>query len=531
MKKNSFIFGAIVLGLSGIVCKILGAFYKIPLANILGSQGIGIYYLVFPVYAFLLTLTSASFTIVISKRVSKCVSIGENEKAHSTFVAAFFLLLILGVVASVLLVVFSKIIAGLQGVETSFVCYLVIAPAILFVAISSAFKGFFQGLQNMLPTATSQIFEQVIKLLIGFVLAKMLIKNSVVFGVFGALIGVTISEGLTSVYFVIWYLIFKKKNKEYRNFKFKIDKTIFKKEAKGILKESVPFTLSSIIMPMSLIIDSFLVINLLKTMNFNKVFATTLLGLNSGVVNTLVGLPSTISVAICVAIVPYIVFALNQKDYAAISQKVELALRLCAFVSLPCVFLFLFFSKDILLLLFSHSFSSVYELDVAANLLSISCINVLYLTFVQITTSLLQAVNRSYVPVISLSVSLLIKVFFEVVLISNPYLNIAGAVVSNCVCYFLSCCINIVFFKREVEIKFSVYKMAVCPLVASMVMCATIVVCKQIFVNLAFLPQFLVCYLLGAVAFLAAMAALKCFSKEEMGLLFKTRKNFKKQAE
>lgn len=533
MKKQSFVFGAVILALSGIICKILGAVYKIPLTNILGIQGMGIYYLIFPMYAFLLTFTSSSFTMAISKYVSKSVADNKKLLAFKIFKASLILLVILGIVASVVLCLLSKIIASLQGFENAFICYLIIAPSVLLVATISAFKGYFQGLQNMTPTAIAQIIEQIFKLSVGFLLAKILFKKGALFGAVGALLGITISEIFTLVFFVICFIIFKTKNKKYYNFE---NATIDEKNIKlaelmkDIFKMSLPFTFSSVILPMSLVIDSFLIINLLKTMAFDKVFATSLLGLNSGMVNTLIGLPTTLSIAICMTIVPYITFALSKKDVSAVNEKTTLAFKLTIIIAIPCVFAFVFFAPHIIRILYSSSFSNVYQYNVATSLLMISAINVLYLAFLQITTAILQAINKVYVPVISLSVALMFKVICEIVLIQIPYLNIFGAVISNTVCYVISSIINIYYIKKSIDLEFSFYQTIFSPIFASIAMVACVFVLMQtilkfISVSLGILISFVV----GGFIYIFLIFIFKTFTKkEQLSLLFFKRINNEK---
>ena len=522
MKKNSFVFGAIILAISGIICKILGAVYKIPLTNILGSQGMGIYYLIFPIYAFLLSFTSNSFSTALSKKVSSFLAEDKRQESHMLFRASIVFLSILGLLAGVVLGLLSKIISSLQGVENAFVCYIIIAPSVVVVAIGSAFKGYFQGLQNMIPTAISQVLSQLIKLAVGFLLASIFVKSGVVYGTVGALLGVTLSEVVSTLFFVIYYLIYKKKNKLKFNFsKSENNKKYLWKYIKTIVKEAIPFTLTSVILPMSMVIDSFLIVNILKGQSFDKAFATSLLGLNSGVVNTLVGLPSTFSVGICMAIVPYITFALSKRRYEEISYKTVLAFKLSLFIAIPCTFVFAFFSPQILNLLYSSTFSSGYEFSFASTLLTLSAVNVLYLTLLQLSTSLLQAINRSYVPVISLSVALIFKVLCEVVLISNPYLNIAGAVLSNAVCYFVSTAINIYAFKKQIKLEFSFYKIVVCPLICGLLMSGVIyflIILLAKFLSLKI--SFLISCVIGAILYLVLLFILKAFTKEETASLF-----------
>lgn len=525
MKKQSFVFGAVLLAVSGIFCKILGAVYKIPLSNILGSQGMGIYYLIFPIYAFLLTLTSSSFSTAISKNVSEVLAENKKLYAHKIFKGSLILLCILGFIASCLLIALSYTISHLQGLKSARICYIAIAPSILLVAISSSFKGYFQGLQNMSPTAIAQILGQLFKLSVGFLLAKVLSSKGVLFGTVGAFLGITIAEVITCLFFIIYYFIFKFKHKNYFLFLCSTQEEksyTLKHIIKNLFYKSVPFILSSVILPMSMVIDSFLIINILKSMQFDKVFATSLLGLNSGIVNTLVSLPSTLSVAICMTIVPYISFALSKKDFVAINQKTALALKLTTLISLPCVFVFALFGKNILSILYVGSFSSFYELEVAATLLSLSSINVLYFALLQLSTALLQSVNKAYIPVASLSFSLILKVLFEIILINNPYLNIAGAVVSNTICYIVSCCINIFSFKKYINTKFSFYQTVVCPLVASFGMCLIIYFAKQIFsIFLGLTLSVVLSFIFGFIFYIVLVLSMKVFTFTEVqSLLF-----------
>lgn len=526
MKKRSFIFGAVILALSGVVCKILGAIYKIPLTNILGSEGIGIYYLIFPIYAFLLSFISSSFVVAISKNISSLCAKKEDAKAYNLFKSCILLLLFLGIAASILLISLSKIIAHLQGVENAFLCYIVISPSLIAVSVGSAFKGYFQGLQNMVPTALSQVFAQIIKLGGGFSLAAILAKNGIVFGALGALVGISISEIVGLIFFIIYFFIFKTKNK---NYFLKINqqkqKCSYFLNFRFILKEAIPLTLSAVILPMSMVIDSFLIVNILKSMGFDKSFSTSLLGINSGVVNTLIGLPTTICSGICMTVIPYITYALSNKNFSDVSKKIVLSIKLSLFVAIPCVIVFALFANNILNILYSSSFNSLYELKFASTLLILSSINILYLTMLQLTTSILQALNKSYIPVISLAIALIFKVLCESVLISVPYLNISGAVISNVVCYVISSAINIVYIKKQVELNFSFYKTLMCPIICGFVACLFVFGFKILFVKfLSINWAVLISLIFGAIIYFILIFVTKGFSEEEKQTIFNFRK-------
>jgi len=527
MQKNSFVIGAVILAISGIVCKILGAVYKIPLANILGSQGIGLYYLVFPIYVFLLSFISSSFTVSISRRVSRFVAREDNYGAYMTLKSALILLVILGSLGCVMLVSFAYLIANLQGESGAVWCYIAIAPSLIAVGISSVFKGYFHGLQNMIPTAISQVLEQVVKLSVGFSLALMLCKNGVLYGTLGALLGVSFAEIAITLFFVIYFFVFKKRHKNLFDFdkEKRLTKKVILKEMKTIFFEAIPFTLNSVIMPLSLVIDSFLIVNILKSMSFEGDFATSLLGINSGVINTLVGLPSTLSTSLCLTLVPFITFSLAKNDFEDISSKSVLAIKLCFIISIPCVLVFLFFAPQVLKVLYSSSFSSSSELAFASAMLTVASINVFYLAFLQLSTALLQAIGKSYIPVVTLFVSILLKLICEVALILNLNINIVGAVLSNAVCYFVSCFINLYFFKRYIELRFSFFQNFFCPFVSSALMCLIIFLLLNIFqLGLGSALSILLSFAGGAIFYVLSLFAVKVFTIEDTKNLFRLKK-------
>ncbi len=526
MKKQSFITGAIILTISGIVCKILGALYKIPLTNILGSQGMGIYYIIFPVYAFLLTFVSSCFTISISKKVSSAMADDDFSAAHKYFKASLLLLFILGLGLSLVMIVLAKLISHLQGLSNIYVCYFIIAPSIIAVAVQSAFKGFFQGLQNMTPSAVSQVVEQIVKLTVGFSLASLLVGKSVLWGACGALVGILVSEIGTCAYFAVSYFAFKIKNKDlYTKNKQKEGKKRVKNDIKAktesqgklmreVFLNAVPFMLSSLIIPLSLVVDSFLIVNILKSMGFDKFFATALLGLNSGVVSTLVGLPATVSSSLCTTIVPYITYSIASGDMASVSQKICMALKLTFIVSLPCFFVFVFFSPNIIRIL--YSFESVYEFNVASSLLMISSINVLYLSILQLTIAILQAFGKTYIPVVNLSIGLLFKVIFELILINIPYLNISGAIVSNVVCYFVPCMLNVIHIKKLAPLSPSLWQTFISPTISSVVMIGGIYASLLIITHiLSYRLSSLIAFIIGAIIYFVCIMLFKTFSKDE----------------
>lgn len=166
-KKNILKAGYIVT-LCALLAKMIGAVYKIPLINVLGAEGMGIYQLVFPVYAAAIALTSGSAGIIISRNVAKKRANGELEEKAG---ACVLYTMIFSLLAALFLSLFSSLIAKIQGFEQLKNCYYIIAPAVFFVGMSSSLKGIFLGEGKICFSSFCQLFEQLIKAGAGLLLS------------------------------------------------------------------------------------------------------------------------------------------------------------------------------------------------------------------------------------------------------------------------------------------------------------------------------------------------------------------------
>ena len=174
-RKDGIIKGAFSLGVGAFICKILGAFYRIPLTNLLGSYGLGLYQMVFPVYALLLDFSGAG----LPSALSRIIAMQENKDIASKRLlkSSIKLFLTLGIFACIFMALFSKTISILQGNESASVAYLFLSPAIAFVSVISCFRGYFQAYLDMRPTAISQIIEQVVNAIVSVWAAYVLFQR------------------------------------------------------------------------------------------------------------------------------------------------------------------------------------------------------------------------------------------------------------------------------------------------------------------------------------------------------------------
>ena len=193
-RQRSLIGGISVLGVAGLICKMVGVLYRIPLANMIGGQGLGLYQQVMPAYNLLLAVTSAGIPVAISRMVSHYVTLGEHGNARRVFRTALKLLSVLGVVTTILLFLLSRVISRQVGTPEGYLSYMCIAPSLFFVCVMSAYRGYMQGMRRMMPTAVSQLIEQVGKVAVALPFASIgFARGGWTMGSAGALLGTSLA--------------------------------------------------------------------------------------------------------------------------------------------------------------------------------------------------------------------------------------------------------------------------------------------------------------------------------------------------
>ncbi len=437
-KSKRIVSGAALLLIGSVVAKMLGALYRIPLTNVLGAEGMGMYQLVFPVYALFMVLATAGIPTALSRTVAEKRATGETTRKYlSVSMLALFLL---GLIFATIMAVFSKFLAQKQGNADTYPGFLIIAPAIVCVCVISGFRGWFQGEMYMLPTALSNVVEQVVKLAVGLGLSYALAKRGVVYAVCGALLGVTVSEIATVLYMLLTYLVRSAKQKKEnaltarvaveraegdvaKRARFRITKA----EAKGILHVALPIAAVSVLMPLSSFFDSVIVVNMLKVFGLEKSVATAQYGIISGPVNSLINMPVVAIMSLAVAIVPSVSASRVTRDIDGVMLKSSLCVRLAYLLGIPFAFYLAVFAKNVIGALYPDL--SYGNAIVAVNVLRITAANVVFLSTMQIYVSLLQALDKTKYAVLSLVCAIIVKIVLGAVL--TRYIGINGAAIAS----------------------------------------------------------------------------------------------------
>lgn len=447
--NNKFVKGAIVLIVFNLIGKVIGAVYRIPLANILGLQGMGEYQLIFPFYSFLLSVSTSGIPVAMSKLVSEYNSQGRFKDSNKLLKSAFFYLILISGICAAVIVVLAKYIAKLQGNFNIYICYYGIAPAILFVGMLSVLRGYFQGNLNMIPTAVSGVVEQVGKLIFGLYFAMKLLPFGVSYGVLGATIGISVSELLAFAVLFVYYLFSKKK---YKNTGAVV--CGYRQLSKQLLSVALPITFGGLAYPIVSIIDSVLVVNLLMKIGFSQADATSLFGLQFGVVDPIINIPIIIAVAISASVLPNISAASAKGNNKEVKHLVEKSFQITLCVTLACAICFIVFGKQILSFLYGRTLS-FKELKTATILLFLGCINLIFLALVQISAGALQGLGGQKNTAKSIMIGAVIKIVFTIVLIRFSNINIYGVMISGGVSYLAVFSMNYSEIKKRTTARIS----------------------------------------------------------------------------
>lgn len=527
MGGKSFLKGAAILAISGLVAKVIGAAFRIPLTYVVGAEGMGLYQMAHPIYALLLVASTSGLPVAISKMVSEKMAQSDRRGAHRVFVVAFRILFWMGIVCFIILAGGSYSLAVLIGNPQSFYSILAIAPSLFFVSVMSAFRGYFQGLQVMSPTAFSQLIEQAGRLLIGLVLAALLMDYGVEFGAAGAILGVT-SSSIIALLFLVWVYVSHIRNVrgDHRLSVKRGFEPSNRQIAARIMKIALPVTLGASVMPLMNLADKLMVVNILsRTVNpqggafFTTSEATGLYGLLTAYVNPLANMPSLFTVALAMSLVPAISESFAVKDKSAIARKVTAGIRVTILIALPAMAGMFTLSEPIIGFLYRALPAS--EIVKAAEILSISALGIFFLAAIQTLTAVLQGINRILVPVRNLFIGAAFKLIITFLLVRIPEINVAGAAIGTVVCYAVASLLNLLMLRRYIKFTSRLRDILLKPAMAALLMAFSVrIVYNSVFAMIAD-PHYslIVAMLAGVGIYVAALFLTGSINREDLELV------------
>ena len=512
--------GISVLGITGIVCKLVGVLYSIPLARILGDKGLGLFQTVFPTYNLLLTLSSAGLPVAVSRMVAHCLARQDPRNARRVFRVALELLSSIGGLFTLLMLVSNGLLVRLVGVEEASAGFYTIAPCVALVCALSAFRGFIQGQQNMVPTAISQLIEQVGKVAVSLPLAAFGMRQSMALGAAYALLGITIVEALALAYMIVLYFI-----RRPRFAALPQDPAAPPLERNTLLRRlvmiSIPITISACIIPLAQFIDSALMVNRMVSSGLDRDTATSLYGIFSGMVIRLINIPTALALAISMSLVPAISAAKAVEDHDAIRRESNTGIRYAFLIGFPCSVGMSLLAKEILGFFYLETLSAE-RLQTAAELLTFSAMTVVLFTVVQATSSILQGLHRQTLPMYTMITGVACKIVLNYVLIGTPGINIHGGPIASIVCYSVSMIPNLYFCCKHGNMSFNWSGWLLRPGAAALAMGLVVFLCKSLlpFSRLSTILEIVV----GVAVYLGAAFLVKALTKEDLNALLRRRK-------
>ncbi len=444
--RKGFLLGAMVLSLSGFLSKLCGAVFKIPLTNLVGPEAMGYFGSAYSIYNFLLALATAGIPTGISTMVARSIATKKYKDISSVLKIAASIFISVGAALSVLGIVFARPLARLMNSDEAYWCVVAIMPAVFFISGVAVFRGFFQGHNNMVPTAWSNVIEASFKLVAGYGIAYLLhlqgYSPSVVVG--GAMAGVTLGTVVSALFMLIRYLA---RSDAYRLSAGEASEapTPKNKLTKDFLGITFPIMISSVTSTLMSALDSFFVVNLMKV-DLGISQANVRWGCYGSMALPIYNLPSFLITSIGTSLVPSISMAYAKNDKDGIRATLDKALKYAAILAFGCGFGLSAVSEGAIRLFYGAQ--SEGNIEIATKLLAVISIALVSVGITNVTASILQSVGKAHMSVVSVAVGSLIKTATTCLLVSIPAVNIYGAPLSTCIAYPVVLAMNLLFIRK-----------------------------------------------------------------------------------
>ncbi len=446
-KGRPLLQGAFLLMASNIVVKLIGVIYKIPLTNLIGGYGMGFFNSAYEVHLLLLAFSTAGLPVAVSKMVSESLALGRRTEAHKILRVTLVAFTALGLAGALAMLLGANAFSGLIGSPLTRYSIVALAPATLFFSVTAVFRGYYQGFQNMMPTAFSQVAEALVKLAAGLGLAGFLLSAG--FGAeyvaAGAIAGTTLSTLLAAVLVAGCFLL-----PSYRSQYGKAAQQGGECRSSAAILGHIftivlPISVGALVVNLTGFLDLFLIMNRLNTLGASQMQAVTSYGAYKSCAQTLFNLPPSIIASINISVVPAVAAVYARKNNVRLAGIVSTAVRVTLLLAIPCAIGLMVLAQPILAMLFPVR---PQEVALAAPLLQVLGPASLLVCLASLSTAILQAVGKAVLPVLSLLAGGLVKLAANYLLIGNPRLGILGAPIATNLCYLAILLINLGHLRR-----------------------------------------------------------------------------------
>lgn len=449
--RQAFLKGAVILSIAGAISKLLGAIYRIPLARLIGAEGIGLYQMAYPIYTTILALATAGVPVAISILVSSKETQGYTGDSKKIFKVSMLILFVFGIILTFLVMQSAGFLASyVLKNPRAYYAVLAVSPAIFFAGMMSVFRGYFQGYQTMVPTAVSQVVEQMFRVVAVLLLAYLLVPYGLEYAAAGATFGAVVGGVVGLIVLAIYYWNFER-NRQKQGIALLYSGASSVSLGKEMVRLAVPVSVGAVVLPLVQMLDAIIVPGRLMALNYSISEATALYGHLSGMAAVLISLPTIFTISISTSLVPAIAEAHTQNDWTLLRERLNYGFRAGMIISFPAaagLFILAFPICDLL-----------YATPEAGIPLEPLAFSAIMLAAFQLSSAGLQGIGHPEIAMRHLVITGIFKVIFNYSFTSIPMWNIKGAAIGTVIAFAIGSLLNLIYLKKYTDIKYETGRM------------------------------------------------------------------------
>lgn len=472
--KTNFLVQGSILAVAGILVRVIGIIYRVPVQNILGQEGTTYYGAAYDVYSLFLLISSMSMPLAVSKIVSMKLAKNQIKNAYRAFIGALVVGFAIGLVVSGVIFYGAEFFAEMWGYPSAVYAIKVLAPVLLIMSVLGVLRGFFQGMGTMMPTAISQILEQVANAIVSIVGAMFLFKlgrdagQSAALGAAGSTLGTLVGAVVAFLFLVIVYMMYVPVLRRQLSRNKMVEPEPYKDLSKELMLTILPVLLSTTVYNFSSILDSGVFGNICsRVFDMAEKEYSALYGIYSGSYKLLTTAPIAIASALSSAIVPSIIRSLTAGDKRTTIKKIESSMRLTMIIAIPAGMGLSVLGGPILKLLFRIE---PEYMDYASKLMILSVVTVIVFAMSTISNAVLQGINRMKTPIFNALIGMIIHYIALVLMLIVFKPNLYAVVIGDIIFGLAVCILNAISIYKYIGYKQEIFKTFILPLIASVIM-------------------------------------------------------------
>lgn len=468
-----------ILGVSSILVRIIGLIYRIPLINILGEKGNAYYSIAFDVYSVLLLLSSYSLPLAVSKIVSARNARKQFRNIKRALAVAIIFALAVGFVAFCITYFGADFFAKLNDCPQCVIALRVLSPALIILSVLGVLRGFFQGFGTMVPTAFSNIVEQIVNAIVSIAAASALFKqgqliseskydfNNVAeaYGAAGGTLGTVMGALAALIFMVFLFMCFRKTLNTLARRDNHRDES-YGMILKVLVITVIPVILSTLIYNIGSLLDTVVFRNIMGTLDYTRDSIDIMTGMYSGNYRILINVPVALASALASSLIPSIVHSRAVGRRGEVITKVDMAIKMTMIVSMPCAVGIGVLGKPIVNMLFRSS----VDPDKVALMYAIGCISIIFYSLSTITNSILQGIDKMSVPVMHSAIALIIHLGLLTAMLYIFRIDIFCVVIADVFFALIMCILNQRSLRRFLNYRQNLMESYLKPAVCSLIM-------------------------------------------------------------